>query len=103
MTTTATPRAGPAPGRAQISQRTLRIDRWWLAPTVTVGVLTAFIGYATWAAFANADYYWRPYISPFYSPCLATICLHARAGATSGVHVPSVGIFGPWWVISPAI
>ncbi|MHB8341472.1 MAG: hypothetical protein ACYDB7_09905 [Mycobacteriales bacterium] len=92
-----------AQGRASVTERTLRRDRWWVAPAVTVTVLVAFIAYATWAAFANADYYWRPYISPFYSPCLATSCLHARAGSLTGVHVPSVGIFGPWWIISPAI
>jgi len=90
-------------GRAAIKARTLRVDRWWAPLVTTAAVLTGFVGYATWAAFAHADYYWRPYISPFYSPCLATTCLHARSGAASNVHVPSVGIVGPWWIISPAI
>ncbi|MGH9077850.1 MAG: hypothetical protein ACRDY0_10445 [Acidimicrobiales bacterium] len=81
--------------RAAIAARTLRTDRWWVNPAVSAGVLAAFVAYSTWAAFANADYYWRPYISPFYSPCLATTCtLHG---------VPSVGVVGPWWSISPAV
>ncbi len=93
----------PRPVRAGITRRTLRLDRWWASPAATVTVLTCFVGYATWAAFAHADYYWAPYISPFYSPCLATTCLHARAGSLTDVHVPSLGVFGPWWVISPAV
>ena len=32
---------------------TLRRDRWWIQPVVTVTVLTAFVGYASWAAFVN--------------------------------------------------
>jgi hypothetical protein len=84
-------------GRAQLEARTLRRDRWWLPPAVTVSVLTAFIAYATWAALVNKDYYSRSshLISPFYSPCVTTLC--TRHG------VPSVGIVGPWWAISPAI
>ncbi len=90
-------------GRAPIKERSLRTDRWWAPLVTTAAVLSGFVAYATWAAFAHADYYWRPYISPFYSPCLATTCLHARAGSAHGVHVPSMGIVGPWWIISPAI
>lgn len=90
----------PQVGRAPIPGRTLRRDRWWASPAATAGLLASFVGYATWAAFAHADYYWRPYISPFYSPCLATTCLHARAGAATSVHVPSLGVVGPWWAIS---
>lgn len=92
----------PAAARAAIPERTLRRDRWWLQPVISGSVLLLFIGYSTWAAFANADYYVRPYISPFYSPCVASICNSARAGSTH-VAAPHVGIFGPWWIISPAI
>jgi hypothetical protein len=112
------PSDGP---RASISAKTLRKDRWWLQPTISGGVLLSFIIYSTWAAFQNADYYAKPYISPFYSPCIASVCDSARNVATSAgritqarsgivatgsdfaVHVPNVGIFGPWWIISPAI
>ena len=59
------------PGRAAISDRTLRNDRWWLAPLVTFVVFGAFVVYATWRAFSGAYYYASPYLSPFYSPCLA--------------------------------
>ena len=36
---------------------TLREDRWWVQPVVTVTVLTRFVAYATWAAFVNKNYY----------------------------------------------
>ena len=72
--------------------KTLRRDRWWLAPLITVVVLGAFTIYGTWAAFVNTDYYVRPYLSPFYSPCLATSCHHA-----------TVRLFGSWWHFSPAL
>ncbi len=100
-TTQAAP-TGSSP-RAAIPQRTLRRDRWWINPTVSGAVLVAFIAYSTWAAFQNANYYAQPYLSPFYSPCVADICNTARAGSVHNVHVPYVGIFGTWWSISPAI
>ena len=83
-----------APGRAQISARTLRTDRWWVQPAVTVVVLVAFIIYATIRAFANDYYYSAPYISPFYSPCLATNCVPGAG---------EISIFGDWWKLSPAL
>lgn len=93
--------ARPRP-RAAIAARTLRSDRWWAEPAITATVLLSFVAYSTWAAFQNANYYVRPYLSPFYSPCVATICDHARAGA-GFTRPPMVGIVGPWWAISPAI
>jgi len=83
-----------APGRAAISARTLRKDRWWLQPALTFSALLAFIIYATWRAFMNNYYYSEPYISPFYSPCIAANCV-------PGAH--SVSIFGEWWKLSPAL
>src|SRR5688500_12742337 len=70
----------------------LRRDRWWVAPLITVVVLGAFILYGTWVAFVNADYYTEPYLSPFYSPCLAANCDHA-----------TWELFGDWWTLSPAL
>ena len=32
-------------------------DRYWVQPVVTVTVLTAFVAYASWAAFVNKNYY----------------------------------------------
>ncbi len=60
--------------RAAIADRTLRTDRWWLQPLLTVLALVAFIAYSTFRAFENAHYFSEPYISPFYSPCLTTRC-----------------------------
>jgi hypothetical protein len=47
---------------------TLRDDAWWVGPTVTVFVLTAFVAYATWRTFEGTAYEWGAYLSPFYSP-----------------------------------
>jgi hypothetical protein len=99
------PARAPQP-RAAIPERTLRKDRWWLDPAVTGFVLIAFVVYTTWAAFKNADYYAPPYLSPLYSPCVATVCGHVSVSLPHGVHsvrAPTVGIIGPWWSITPAI
>ena len=45
------------PSRARIDEKTLRADRWWLAPLTTFVVFSAFVVYATWRAFMGADYY----------------------------------------------
>ncbi|MFD5335062.1 hypothetical protein [Streptomyces hawaiiensis] len=91
------PRGGVRGGtRAAIAAPHLRTDRWWLAPAGTAAGLLAFIVYSTWRAFAGADYYAAPYVSPFYSPCLAENCEPMKAG-------PNWEIFGSWWGISPAI
>ncbi|MEU0936557.1 MULTISPECIES: hypothetical protein [unclassified Embleya] len=85
-----------APGRAHIRARHLRTDRWWLSPAVTVGILSAFIVYSTWRAFANDDYFAEPYVSPFYSPCLASRCDSMPMSANAP-------LFGDWWGLSPAL
>ena len=74
MTTTVPPTGIHAPGRATIAARTLRTDRWWLQPLITVVSLVLFIIYSTVRAFENDHYYAEPLISPFYSPCLTTAC-----------------------------
>ena len=80
-----------APGRAHLDTRTLRTDRWWLQPLLTVTVLVSFIIYATVRAFWNKDYVLDPYISPFYSPCLSSSC----APAPHLSWLPSNGFFTP--------
>ncbi|MEU5220288.1 hypothetical protein AB0G79_29390 [Streptomyces sp. NPDC020807] len=85
-----------SPGRAAVAARHLRTDRWWLSPAATAAGLLAFVAYSTWRAFANADYYAAPYVSPFYSPCLASNCVPMRGG-------PNWELFGSWWVLSPAL
>jgi hypothetical protein len=70
---------------------TLRTDAWWIEQLLVVLVLGGFGVYATWAALQNAHYYAAPYLSPFYSPCLAANCQH--------VTLP---LIGSWWNLSPA-
>ncbi|SDO20534.1 hypothetical protein [Geodermatophilus sp. DSM 45219] len=84
---------GPTPRRAAIAARTLRTDRWWLQPLLTVLVLVAFVAYSSFRAFQDAHYFSEPYVSPFYSPCLTTAC--------EGDTFPEL-FTGPTW-ISPAI
>lgn len=92
------PGSGGAPVRstvrAAVQERTFRADQWWVAPLVTVIVLTGFTVYGTWAAFRNGNYYSAPYLSPFYSPCLTDSCPSDALGS---------GVFGdvPW--VSPAL
>jgi hypothetical protein len=100
MTTTAGegttgPNAGEVRGRPDIAARTLRQDRWWVEPAITAAVLLAFVVYSTWAALQNANYYAAPYLSPFYSPCLAVNCLPGASHFGQPV--------GGWWQISPAL
>jgi hypothetical protein len=85
-------RGGPA-------VRTLRQDRWWVQPTITVIVLSAFVVYATWAVLVNRDYYagaamHRDLISPFYSPCITGSCV-------AGAHGTFFVLY--WWGITPGI
>ncbi len=83
-----------APGRARVTVRTLREDRWWLAPAATAAGLLIFSLYATFRAFQADYYYAAPYLTPFYSPCLSTSC------------VPEASDFGQpigWWPLSPAL
>ncbi len=84
---------GPAPRRATIAARTLRTDRWWVQPLVTVVVLVLFVAYSSFRAFQNAYYSAEPYVSPFYSPCITTRC--------EGDSFPEL-FTGPAW-ISPAL
>jgi hypothetical protein len=102
MTSTQTPPARTRPagsGRAAIAARTLRTDRWWLAPAVTFGVLFAFVVYSTVRALSNAAYFVPAYdyISPFYSPCLALNC--APGSSHLGQPLPDLGIISPALVI----
>ena len=94
MTTTATRPGGPRP-RAAIAAKTLRTDRWWLAPLLTVTLLTLWVAYATVRAFMQKWYFVTPYhyLTPFYSPCWSKACS------------PEAALFGwrflPAWRIIP--
>ncbi|SHN33785.1 hypothetical protein [Cryptosporangium aurantiacum] len=67
--------------RAKIGVRTLRTDRWWLAPLLTVLGLVAWLAYATVRAFMQ-KWYWVDdfhYLTPFYSPCVSNGCIPESA------------------------
>ncbi|GAA0949848.1 hypothetical protein [Nonomuraea longicatena] len=84
-------------GRAQIKVRTLRTDRWWLAPLLTFLGLSSFLIYGMWAIF-DGSYYYAPseYIAPFSSPCLATSC-------PEGARFLGLAPFGDWYTLPPGL
>ena len=86
-------------GRAAIAESTLRTDKWWIQPLLIVGALVAFIIYATFRAFEGKNYFVEPLISPFYSPCLSTVCVDGSS--LLGTPIGKIAIFG--MVISPAL
>jgi len=63
--------------------KTARPDAWWVPTLAVFLALSAFVVYATWAAFQGDHYEWGPYLSPFYSPLIDP---HHR-----------------WWPFSPAL
>jgi hypothetical protein len=75
---------------------TSRRDAWWVEPLVVFTVLSAFVVYATWAAFQNAHYTYGPYLSPFYSPELFGDSPHAWFG-------PKPAAWPLWLPFSPAL
>ncbi len=86
-------------GRAQISARTLRKDRWWLSPLVQALALTILLGYVIVRLFMR-NWYYVPeynYLTPLYSPCISTLCTPGSA------HFGT--IFGdlPVWIPLPII
>jgi hypothetical protein len=60
--------------RADTRVRTRRTDVWWCQPLVTFVVLTAFVAYGLYITFVDRNYFWEPYLSPFFSPCLTDSC-----------------------------
>ncbi|KUL29091.1 hypothetical protein [Actinoplanes awajinensis] len=81
--------------RAAIKARTLRTDRWWLAPLITFLGLTAWVTYATVRVFMHKWFYVEAYhyLTPFYSPCLTDRCGDA---AEFGTPLPN------FWLIPEA-
>jgi len=64
--------------------QTRRRDAWWVQPLVTFLGLSAFVVYATWAAFQGNHYEFGPYLSPFYSPLLFGEGAHSWFGPQPG-------------------
>jgi len=75
---------------------TSRRDAWWATPLAVFVGLSAFIGYATWAAFQGEHYTFGPYLSPFYSPELFGDSPHAWFG-------PKPSAWPGWLPFSPAL
>ena len=65
---------------------TLRTDRYWVQPVVTVVVLTAFVAYASWAAFVNKNYYAGASAQP--RPHLAVLLRPVSPRAASRAAIP---------------
>ena len=79
---------------------TMRRDAWWVQPLVVFLILSAFVVYATWAAFQNAHYEFGPYLSPFYSPVLFGDSAHAWFGPKPAWW-PGLLPFSPALIILP--
>ena len=95
-----------ATGRASIAARTLRRDRWWLSPLLTVSAV-AWILYATVRA-ASQRYYWVAdyhYLTPFASPCLSTSCAPGSShfGTPFGDFPPLVPVRHPDAAVPAAV
>ena len=83
-----------APGRAPISEPTLRADRWWIAPLVTFLGLMTFVVYATTRALTQKYFFAEGpgyhYLTPFASPCMSDTCGKAAEFGTLGTFPPLV-------------
>jgi hypothetical protein len=75
---------------------TTRRDVWWSTPIAIFIGLSAFVVYATWAAFQNAHYAYGPYLSPFYAPEIWGDSPHAWFG-------PKPAWIPGWVPFSPAL
>jgi hypothetical protein len=75
---------------------TARRDPWWVQPAVVFMGLSAFIVYATWAAFQGTHYHYGPYLSPFYSPELFGDSDQSWFG-------PKPSWWPAWLIFSPAL
>jgi len=80
--------------------KTSRRDTWWVAPLGVFVGLSAFLIYATWAAFQNAHYTYGPYLSPFYAPEIWGDSPHAWFGPKPAWW-PGVLPFSPALLILP--
>jgi hypothetical protein len=76
-----------SPGRAQIAERTLRVDRWWVQPVVTFTLLVIWLLYALVRTASQRAYFVEEYhyLSPFSSPCVSASC------------IPAARDFGTWF------
>lgn len=91
----------PAKPRAEIGAKTLRKDRWWLQPLLTVVGLTAWVTYATVRVIWHGAYFKQGpgyhYLTPFYSPCLSNAC--TPGSAEFGTFLPHIPVI-PYAILS---
>jgi hypothetical protein len=66
--------------KVRLFMATERKDAWWVPQILTFAGFSAFIVYATWAAFQGNHYTHGPYLSPFYSPEIFGSSPHAILG-----------------------
>ena len=83
-------------GKSQRFGQTARRDVWWIGPLVVFICLSAFVVYATWAAFQGQYYSYGPYLSPLYSPELFGDSHHSWFG-------PKPSAWPSWLPFSPAL
>ena len=76
--------------------QTMRADVWWAQPLIVFLGLGAFVVYSTWAAFQGKNYYFGPYLSPFYSPEIFGASPHSWFG-------PKPLWWPAWLLFSPAL
>jgi len=76
--------------------QTMRPDLWWVQPLFVFLGLGAFVVYSTWAALQGRNYYFGPYLSPFYSPEVFGASPHSWFG-------PKPGWWPAWLLFSPAL
>ena len=81
--------------------QTMRRDAWWVQPLIVLIVLSAFVAYATWAAFQNRFYSFGNYLSPFYSPLLFADSPHAWIQGSRPSWLPGFIPFTPALLILP--
>jgi hypothetical protein len=80
--------------------QTMRRDAWWATPGVVFLIFSAFVAYATWAAFQGNHYTYGPYLSPFYSPELFGDSPHSWFGPRPSWW-PAFVVFSPALLILP--
>jgi hypothetical protein len=88
-----------SPTRAELPERTLRTDTWWLPTLWTDLGFAAFVIYATVRAFLGANYYVAPfnYLTPFYSPCVSQGCVEGSS------HFWPQFLPNVWWLPYAAV
>lgn len=88
-------------GRAQIAERTLRTDRWWVAPLLTIVGLGIISIYATWRSLMNRYYFVEEfgYLTPFYSPCLSVECVPGSSHFGQPFPAPPLFLTPPVFIL----